>query len=204
MATLQIENITTEDIYLRDFYTNLLAGKSITVDRAASDLPRLASLQKAVADGQVSLSVSYSADEAASGLHAPPAVTEAGDLAPVAPGTPAAALFTIFKDIPAGAGGAPDDVEIYPAGGLPSTFRVLDVLAFVSTPVGGSSVTLRDEAAGAGSALAAAVPTASAGRKTADSTSTSVATPASAKGLFARRSDSGIALQLVIIARPEL
>ena len=203
MAQLQITNTDVEKLYLGDFYTSIEPGKSITVERPASDLPRLPSLQKAVADGKASLSVTYTPDEAASGLHAPPAVIEAGDIAPVAGATPAAALITIYKAFPAGGGGSPDDVEIFPVGGLPFKFRILDLTVYVSTAVGASDVEIRDEPAGAGSLLASA-PTAVVGRSVNAEAGTGIAAPAAGKGLFVRRSDDGAAGEVVIIARAEL
>jgi hypothetical protein len=203
MAQLQITNTDVEKLYLGDFYTSIEPGKSITVSRSASDLPRLPSLQKAVAEGKASLSVTYTADEAASGLHAPPSVIEAGDLAPVAGSTPAAALITIYKAIPAGGGGAPDDVEIYPVGGLPFKVRILDLVVYVSTAVGASDAEIRDEPAGAGSLLASAA-TAAIGRNANAEAGTGIAAPGAAKGLFVRRSDNGVACEVVITARAEL
>ena len=89
-----------------------------------------------MADGNVSLSVTYSADEVQSGLHAPPSTIEAVDVAPVAVATPAAALVTIYKPLAPGGGGSPDDVEIFPAGSLPFKFRILDCIVLVSASPG--------------------------------------------------------------------
>lgn len=203
MAQLQITNVGTEKLYLGDFYTNIEPGKSISVERAASDLPNLKSLHKAVADGVASLSIVYSGDEAASGLHAPPAVIEAGDLAPVAGNTPAAALITIYKTFEAGPGGSPDDVEIYPRGALPFKFRILDLVVYVSAAVGGSDVEIRDEPGGVGSVLASAL-SAATGRNPNVEAGTGIAAPAAIKGLFIRRSDDAVAGEVVIIARAEL
>jgi hypothetical protein len=203
MAQLQITNTDVDKLYLGDFYTSIEPGKSITVERPASDLPRLPSLQKAVADGKASLSVTYTADEAASGLHAPPSVIEAGDIAPVAGATPAAALLTIYKPFVAGGGGSPDDVEIFPVDGLPFKFRILDLTVYTSTAVGASDVEIRDEPGGAGSLLASA-PTASVGRSANVEAGTGIAAPATGKGLFLRRSDDGAGGEVVIIARAEL
>jgi len=200
---LQITNTDVEKLYLGDFYTSIEPGKSITVDRPASDLPRLPSLQAALADGKASLSVTYTSDEAASGLHAPPSVIEAGDIAPVAGTTPAAALITIYKSFAAGGGGSPDDVEIFPAGGLPFKFRILDLVVYVSTAVVGSDVEIRDEAVGAGSLLASAS-SASIGRNSNVEAGTGIAAPGTTKGLFVRRSDDGAAGEVVITARAEL
>jgi len=203
MATLEITNTSSDEVYLADLYTKIAVGATKTIERSATDLPRMRSLQEAMADGRVSLSVTYSNDEVASGLHAPPSTIEAVDIAPVAAATPAAGLATIYVPLPVGAGGAPDDVEIYPAGSLPFKFRVVDFVLYVSTAVVGSSVEIRDEAAGAGAQLASAS-AAAAGRIPNAENQTAVATPAAAKGLFARRSDSGIEGEVVLFVRPEL
>jgi hypothetical protein len=203
MAQLTITNISTERKYLGDLYTSVEPGSSIEVTRSAADLPQMTALQKAVADGDLTLSVAYSAEEAASGLHLPPSVVEAGDIAPVAGSNPASGLVTIFSSFAAGGGGSADDVEIFPAGALPFKFRVLDFLVYVATAVGASTIEARDEAGGAGNVLASA-DSATTGRQTNAETVTGVADPGSTKGLFLRRSDSGVAGEAVLIVRPEL
>jgi hypothetical protein len=203
MATLEITNIVSEDVYLADLYTSIAVGESKSIERSASDLPRMRSLQQAMADGKVSLAVTYSADEAASGLHAPPSTIEAGDMAPVAAATPAAGLAVIYKPFAAGGGGSPDDVEIFPAGSLPFKFRVVDFALYVSTAVGASSAEIRDEAGGGGNLLASAS-SAATGRVANAENATAVATPGATKGLFVRRSDDGVAGEAILFVRPEL
>jgi hypothetical protein len=203
MATLEITNITTEKVYLADLYTSVDVGETKTIERSAADLPRMKSLHEAMADGNVTLSVQYNNDEVVSGLHAPPSTIEAVDIAPVAAATPAAGLATIYAPLPVGAGGAPDDVEIFPVGSLPFKFRVMDFVLYVSTAVGASSVEVRDEAGGAGNKLASASAAAT-GRIPNAESATAVAAPGATKGLFARRSDSGIGGEVVLFVRPEL
>jgi hypothetical protein len=203
MATLTITNISLDKLYLSDLYTSIQPGKSVQVERSASDLPRMKALQGAIADGFATLSVQYSSDEVASGALAPPSTVEAGDLAPVADTFPVGGVVSVFKAVPAGAGGSPDDVEVWPAGGLPFKFRVLDFVAYVTTAVGGSSLQLRDQSGGGG-ALLASSSSASTGRQANTAGTTTVATPDPTKGLFVRRSDSGVAVQVVAILRPEL
>jgi len=147
--------------------------------------------------------VEYTADEVASGMLSPPGVVEAGDLAPVLATFPLAALATIFVAIPAGGGGAPDDVEVWPLNGLPFQFRVLDAVAYVTTAVGASTLELRDEAAGAGNLLASAA-SAATGRQANTAAATGSAVPGASKGLFVRRSDSGVAAELVVTIRREM
>lgn len=93
----------------------------------------------------------------------------------------------------AGAGGAPDDVTIVPAGGLGFAFKVLAVEAEPTTAVGGSTLTARDTVGGAGAALSSAIASAAATR--ARSTLNDRPTVAADKGVFLRRSDSGVAGQ---------
>lgn len=204
MADLQITNITPdEDIYLADLYTGIPAGKTKHVQRSATDLPRMWSLQQAMAAGKLTLSVTYSADEVQSGLHAPTATVEAVDLAPVAPAAPAAALATIYKKFEAGVGGVPDDVEIFPVGSLPFGFRVLDLVAYVSSSPGASQVALYDEPGGSGVRLASA-DTSTPGRKVNAENATNRTQPAASKGLFLRRSNNTLAGEVVLVVRPEL
>jgi hypothetical protein len=203
MAELQITNVSPDSVYLADLYTSIGVGETKTIDRSATDLPRMKSLHEAMADGKVTLSVNYSADEVASGLHAPPSTIEAVDIAPVAAATPASALAVIYKALPVGAGGSPDDVEIFPAGSLPFKFRVVDCVLYVSTAVGASTVEIRDEAGGAGN-LHASASAAATGRNPNAEDQTSEVAPAPTKGLFARRSDSGIGGEVVLFVRPEL
>jgi len=203
MATLEITNVVSEEVYLVDLYTSVGVGETKTIERSATDLPRMKSLHEAMADGKVTLSVQYSADEVGSGLHAPPATIEAVDIAPVAAGSPAAGLAVFYAPLLAGGGGAPDDVEIFPPASLPFKFRVVDFALYVSAAVGASSVEIRDEAGGAGNKLASAS-AAAVGRIPNAENQTAVATPAATKGLFARRSDSGIGGEVVLFVRPEL
>lgn len=203
MATLTISNISADNLYLADLYTSIQPGKSVQVERAASDLPRMKALQKAVADGLATLAIQYTSDEVASGALAPPASVEAGDLAPVATSFPVGAGLDVFRTIPAGPGGAADDVEIWPAGGLPFQFRVLDLVVYVTTPVVGSSIQLRDQPGGAGTLLASAS-SAAAGRQANTAGQTGVAIPGPTKGLFIRRSDSGVAVEIAAMLRREM
>jgi len=203
MATLNITNVSTEDVYLRDLYTSIAVGESKEIERAASELSAMRSLQAAMAAGKVTLSVAYDADEVGSGLQAPPASVEAGDLAPVDPAVPVAGLAVIYKAFAAGGGGAPDDVEVYPVGALPFKMRVLDMVAYIAVAVGAASVEVRDEPGGAGTLLASTT-AAAIGRSPNVEIATAIATPGPTKGLFVRRSDDGVGGELVLTIRPEL
>lgn len=106
--------------------------------------------------------------------------------------------------IPAGAGGSADDVVIYNANS-PFLFRILDVQMIVATAVGGSTVQLQDATGGAGNALSDAFDTASTGRKRDTGTGISNVTKTLAAGgtLSLRRSDSGVAGEIIIWLRKE-
>lgn len=106
-------------------------------------------------------------------------------------------LSVIRKPFAAGGGGAPDDVAIYTAD-APFDFQVLDVTAIIATNVGGSTVTLRDTAGGAGTALSDALDSATTGVKR-NSTLTATGGIAAGGSLVIRRSDSGIAGELIVL-----
>lgn len=107
----------------------------------------------------------------------------------------------IRKAFAAGAGGAPDDVTIYNAN-APFLFRVVDVKVLISTNVGGATVTLRDAAAGAGNALSDALDAATTGTKR-DAALTATGTVAEGGSLILRRSDSGVAGEIVVLIERE-
>jgi hypothetical protein len=95
-----------------------------------------------------------------------------------------------------GGAAAPDDVEVTDA--APFALRILDVTLIVSTEIGGETVTLRDAAAGAGNALSSVLSAASQGRVRNNDTATrtvAVGTP-----IYARRSNHGLAGEIVITA----
>lgn len=101
-----------------------------------------------------------------------------------------------YVNVPAGAGGAADDITVFNAA-VPYGMRLLDTVFVCLTAVGGSTVTLRTAAAGAGSALSDALSTATTGYKR-DTTLTAAPTVAAASSIFLRRSDSAIAGQLIL------
>lgn len=106
--------------------------------------------------------------------------------------------------------GGTADVEAVSPGALAgfgagtNATRVMDALLLVSTAVGGSTVDLRDEAAGAGTLLGS-FDTATTGRKTTNATSTTRINPDGlTKGLYLNRSDAGVAGELIITCRHEI
>ena len=207
MAAVTITNVTSgdtaEDIYIRDLYTTVPVGEARTIQRSASELPAMRSLQDAVAGGKVTVAVQYTAEELASGFPTAPAAVEAGDLAPVAALVPLGPVAAVYKRFAAGSGGAPDDVEVYPVGAVPFKLRVLDVVAYIQTPVGGAALEVRDAPARGGNLLAS-VSAAAAGRIPNAEVATTELSPGETKGLFIHRTDSGVAGELVLTVRPEL
>ena len=203
MASLLITNVSSLPVTLADFYSTVPVGGSITVTRAASDIPRLASLMHALALSQVSLAVTWSSDEAASGLQTPPNAVQAIDMAAVTATGLAAPIVSFFGAVPAGIGGAADDVTIAAVGTMPFKFRVLNAWFLCSTAVGASTIDLRTAAAGAGTLLATVSSGATGYSPMTAPNATTVVTPGTAVGLFARRSNNTVAGEFVILARIE-
>lgn len=105
--------------------------------------------------------------------------------------------FVIRVSYAAAAAGAADDVTVYSAS-APFAFRILDVMVLTSTAIGGSTAQLRDTAGGAGAALSTALSTAATGTaRNNDVASTTVAANGS---VFLRRSDRGVAGEVIIFA----
>lgn len=131
----------------------------------------------------------------ADGLIAGPATADADGLSQLA---------VIRQAFAAGGGGVPDDVVIYNAN-APFGFRVLDAQVLVATTVLASTVQLRDATGGGGSALSDAFDSATAGRKRDTGVAGANATPTVAANgtLVLRRSDSGVAGELIVTLRRE-
>jgi hypothetical protein len=198
-----ITNISAAPVAIGDLYTTIPVGGFVTTKRSASQLSAMVGLQKAVESNLVTVAATLESFESASGLAIPSGTIQAGDVAVVAPTDAAAATFEIRKSFAVGAGGAPDDVTVYAANSLPYKVRVLDAYALVSTAVGASTLQARDQAAGAGQ-LAAQMSAAATGRSAMTlPTASVVLTPGALIGLFIRRSDSGIAGEVVLTCRRE-
>jgi hypothetical protein len=105
--------------------------------------------------------------------------------------------ITIYTSFAAGAGGSADDVSIFTSN-APFNFRILEVIVYTTTAVASSTVTLRSATGGLGSALSSAISTTVAGQTSNNNTATT--TVASASSLIVRRSDSGVAGEVVIFA----
>jgi hypothetical protein len=200
-----ITNISAAPVAIGDLYTTIPVGGSVSTKRSASQLSAMVGLQKEVQAGTVTVAAVEEAHETASGLAIPPGTVEAADAAPVAATAVAAATFEIRKPFTAAAAGAADDVVIYAAGALPFKMRILDAYVLVATiGTGAALLTVRDEAAGAGTA-AAVFSSAATGRISPSSafTASTLLTPGAAKGLFLRRADRDAAGEVVITARRE-
>lgn len=197
MALLTITNLTANPVRIEDLYVTIPGSGSVSTNRASSDLPRMASLQAAIAAGSVAASVSYTATEQASGLVA------SGEVAT----SPTGASDEIIVRVPlvAGVTGAADDVTAYALGALPATkLRVLDCYVMVSAAVAASKIQIRTVSGGAGTLLAECN-TAATGRngQTATVTATGAITNSSSVGLFVRRTDRAVAGEVFIVLRPE-
>lgn len=190
MASLLITNLSADVVNLGDFYTSLAVGASITVTRAPGEINTLTALMASLAAGDVSMSVTYTADEIASGLQAPSKSVEARDMAPgVIGGDGLDPGILLSFDVAVGGGGA-DELTLIAAGALPYGFFVADVWAKITTAVAGSLV-LNDEAAGAGQVIGT-LSTAATGPRIPSTAPDGPVTvvPGAAKGLFLARSDS--------------
>lgn len=198
MATLTITNTSsTSPLLLQDFYTTLGAGKSITVVRSASDIPRLTSLMAALNAQSATLSVQYSADEIGSGL--------IGDSGAAVPAATIQSGMTLFRvAFTAGAGGSAADHTIFAVNDMPAAYRLFNAVLFVGTAVSASTVAVRSTTGGAGTlyytfsgaATGTIAPTAV--------NAAPLAVRSSTTGLIVRRSDDGIAGEIYISARAEL
>lgn len=204
MAQIVITNTTTNEVPITELYAKVPAGvgQTLTIDRPQSDFGRLKSLMDAILAGSVTIGITYTAAELASGLLIPPSSVNPSNIAAVAAADKVAPAMTIRVAIPAGAGGAPDDVSIYALNALPFKFRVLDAHMKVSTAVALASVELRDKTGGLGTLLAT-MDAAVTGRNEMTDDVTAVAAPSAITGLFLRRSDSGVAGELIASIRKE-
>jgi hypothetical protein len=207
---LTITNLASTTTHVGDFYGVTLAPTGSTGDsqtltnRTADELQRATRLQALLAAGTVTLTVTPSSDELASGLLAPEQAVEAVDMAPVAASDVAAGVQEFFLEFTApGVGGSPADVDIYAVNTLPYKVRILDAIMLVSTAVVASSSTLEDEAAGAGTTIMT-FDSGTVGRKV-DSAydATFVLSPGATKGLILRLSDDAVAGSVIVRVRRE-
>lgn len=202
-----VTNITSpsEAVTIGDIYKTLAAsGDNITFSRKASDLPRMASLQALVAAGKVSVVVTPTADELASGLLTSPQTIQAADVQPVAAAVVESPEIVLRIPITAGAGGTADDVTVFALNAFPYKCRILWARAIVGATPGASTVELRTQSGGAGTLLAT-LNTGALGLVPSPNTgfATSVVTPGATVGLFARRSNNTIGGEIHVCVRRE-
>lgn len=211
MATLLVTNLTASKVYLRDCYATLeIAGNadgkdSIEFSRPMSAIPAMAGLQELVADATVSLVITPTADETASGLASPPNVIDAADFAEVTSTAIAAPLQTFRKTFTAtGATGTKVDVTLFAANALPYKFRILDAVVLCSTLTAATTCELRDQAAGAGTNLVSFGTAATGPNRpsVAFTTSQVVSQSNSTKGLFLNY-DRATAGEVIVTVRRE-
>lgn len=206
MASLTISNVSSADFWLNDIYAAIPAGDSVVVFRSPAEISSMAGLQAAVADGILTSSVVFSADEQAADLSSviAPASVDAASISPVAAAAVDAPLVTFRKALASGgSSGTLDDVTIYAVNTLPYKVRILDALALISTAgPAASALSVRSAAAGGGS-LAATVPSDATGPQRMTGPNTSVVlTPGASVGLFVRR-DRSVVGEVIITARRE-
>ncbi len=107
-----------------------------------------------------------------------------------------APVGVVFYTAAAGTPGAPDDVTLQNAN-IPFGVRWLEWRPIITTPIALGTVQVRDTAGGAGAALSSLFAAALAGEATVTTSWTATATSAASSSAFLRRSDAGIALDLV-------
>lgn len=202
MASVVITNLRTYAVPLGDLGSkSLAASEVVTIDRPTNALPAMKSLIAALAAGDISVTVTPTAAEIASGFLSPPQSVQAQDTAPVAAADVVAGVpFTIRKAFVAAAAGTADDVEIIAANALPRKFRVLSAVAYFPTAIGSSTAQLRSRAAGAGTLLGAFDSSVAVSQS---STPPATITPGALEGLFLRRSDRGVAGEVVVTCQAE-
>lgn len=204
MATLVITNISSGPVPLGDLGSKSLAvGESVTISRPANRLTEMASVVAAMAAGTITVTVTPTVAEVESGLLSPPQAVQAEDLAPV--GASVAGAVTGLWRLPmtAGVPGTADDVVLYAVNNLPFKVRILRTWGRIATAIALSTVEMRSQAAGAGTLLGT-LDSATTGLKSDDGqTATTVLTPGATVGVYARRSDRGVAGEVFIEWRRE-
>jgi hypothetical protein len=199
-----VTNIASVPVAIGDLYTTIPVGGSVVAKRSAAELSSMVSLQKAVEGGLVTVAAVEESFESASGLAVAPGTVDAGDAAAVAAGAAASPTLEIRKAFTALGAGVPDDVVIYAANALPYKIRVLSAEARVSTAIGASTINVYDQAAGAGQLCAALSSGATGIVPMTGPNASVVVAPGALIGLFIRRSDRGVAGEVVITARREV
>lgn len=201
MATITVTHVGTAARYVSDLYKTMQPGDVVTTTRASTDLPAMASLQAGIAEGDLTLSVVYDANELAAGLEAPPNSVHGEDMAEVAAATAMSGLVHLFVDLPVGGGGA-DVITVYALDALPFKMRVLDAVLLTSTAAVGT-ITVEDEAVAGVGTTALTLDSNTTPRDVPSEDVTTVLTPAATTGLFVHRTDSTHVGELMLTLRRE-
>ncbi|MBI2394985.1 MAG: hypothetical protein HYV09_35775 [Deltaproteobacteria bacterium] len=180
-ATLAITGETNSELVAGAVGTSVLADESVTAGKLAADAVETAKiLDDAVTGPKI-------ADGSIAAAHVANAAAGVG------------ALVAIHLPFTAGVGGSADDVTLFDAA-WPFKARIVDVFAVIATAVEAKTAQLRDTAGGAGSALSDAFDAGSTGVKR-NAAITATSTIDADASLFLRRSDSGLAGEVVILAQ---
>lgn len=107
-----------------------------------------------------------------------------------------APVVAVFFSIPAGAGGSADDVTLF-SSDIPHDLRWIEWRVIITTTVALATVEVRSASGGGGTSLSSVFVAAIAGEAALSASWTATATSASGTSAFLRRSDSGVALDLV-------
>ena len=207
MASITLTNVTSPmvPVPIREFYTSVPAvfPFTLTTTRNPSEISSMAGLLAAVDAGQVTMSITYTADEIANGVIAP----QSGPLmqSPVTAATVDSQVSVLRIPLAAGTGGTADDVTAYAVNTVPFKFRVLDGWAVISTNEGGSTCNVYTQASAGGTEVLG-LSSASAGRVagTLPSNVTAVVTPASSTGIFVHRSNNLVVGEVFLLIRREI
>jgi hypothetical protein len=195
MATVTITNTTDAAIYLNDIFNSVQPGaaNAVTITRAPGQIPNMYGLMQQVQQGNMTVTVVYSAADLDSGLMTIPAGS-----GPASSGNPSlGAELAIRMPFTSVIG----DVTVYAAGKLPGQMRVLAANLFVSTDQSGSTVALwtgpggtgTDVASFSGAATGNIAPTGGSLQ-----TGTVDITPSATTGLFLHSATAGVIGELVL------
>jgi hypothetical protein len=177
-----LTNLSSTPQYLAQFYKELVSGETLTVRRTMAQIDADISLKALIYAGTVGIAYTEEAgDDIAGGGGLEDGVAQ---------------TLTVRKTFAAGAGGAPDDVAVFNAN-APYAFDILDVTLLVGTAVSLSTCQLRSASGGAGSAQSDALSSATTGTKR-NAAATAAVAVAKGASVFLRRSDSGVAGEVLI------
>ena len=200
MATITVTKIAGDKRYYPDIYRDLSVDEAVSFERFPGQITNMWSITDGIAASELTMTVTYTAAEIASGQLAPPQSVQAGDIAPVAATAVAGGLATMFHSY---AAGLPAEVPVIAAGSFPFKCRVLEVSGHIATAgAGASTLSIYDQAAGAGQ-LIATIATDVLGNVVGVVNTTTVITPGALIGLFFLRTDANAVGDVTLTVRPE-